>query len=242
MESESIAHEHTPLVPSGIPQGGLTMPRRFPYAVVVVLMVASLLASTFPVISTSAAAPQGTPVVTPEPGLGCTKWLDRSLPPDTTPTSCTLSDPWWTAWSTCDITPVHSTPSSLPGAPDFLPWILIDMGPVQANAVLFIGNRPLPVGQKYPSSSGGMNTKVLWMFDELIIEFSGTATSLDHPDKYTDIPFLQTGAANARMRGESDQWPSYVSVPAAGCWKFDLKATTAKGEVVTGSFTYVAVP
>ncbi|MGC4191543.1 MAG: hypothetical protein QM589_10315 [Thermomicrobiales bacterium] len=216
------------------------MSKRCPYALVAVLIAAILLGSTYPVTNSSAASPPGTPDGTPEPGLGCTQWVDRSLPPDTTPTSCTLSDPWWTAWSTCDITPVHSTPSSLPGAPDFLPWILIDMGPVQANAVLFIGNRPLPVGQKYPNDD--MNTKVLWVFDDVIAEFSGVATNLDNPDTYTNVPFLETGPTYTGMNEQSTEWPSYVSVPAAGCWRFDLKATTAKGEVVTGSFTYVAVP
>lgn len=211
------------------------MPRRFPYAIVLTLLAASLLASTFPGTDSAVASPQGTP----EPGLGCTKWVDRSLPPDTTPTSCTLSDPWWTAWSTCDITPVQSTPSPLPGAPSFLPWIPIDMGSVQANAVLFFGNRPLPIGRKYPD--GNQNTKVLWMFDKPVIAFSGVATNLDNPE-YTNVPFLETGPTYTGIKAQSTEWPSYVTVPAAGCWRFDLKATTGSGDLLTGTFTYVAVP
>ncbi|MGC4191542.1 MAG: hypothetical protein QM589_10310 [Thermomicrobiales bacterium] len=111
------------------------------------------------------------------------------------------------------------------------------MGPVKADAHLFFGNRPLPVGPHFPT---GGNTKVLWTFSERVRGFTGVATNLDDP-QYTSIPFLETGPANTND-DRSTEWPSYVTVPAAGCWKFDLKATRTSGEVVTGSFTYVAVP
>lgn len=112
------------------------------------------------------------------------------------------------------------------------------MGPVKATAHLFFGNRPLPVGRQFPNN--GAYTKVLWTFSERVSGFSGVATNLDDP-QYTDIPFLETGPANTSS-DRSTEWPSYVTVPAAGCWKFDLKATRTSGEVVTGSFTFVAVP
>lgn len=112
------------------------------------------------------------------------------------------------------------------------------MGPVKATAHLFFGNRPLPVGRNF---STGEHTKVLWTFSERVSGFSGVATNLDEP-QFTEIPFLETSPANTGTGEWSFEWPSYVIVPAAGCWRFDLKATTSSGEHVTGSFTYVAVP
>lgn len=98
----------------------------------------------------------------------------------------------------------------------------------------------MPVGREFPDGSGSY-TKVLWTFSERVSSFSGVATNLDDA-QYTNIPFLETGPANTGTGERSFEWPSYMTVPAAGCWKFDLQATRTSGEIVNGSFTFVAVP
>lgn len=198
-------------------------------AAIIILLTTSI------AVATQAPTPTVTPVPPPElratPGTGCTS----STPEDEK--VCSWPSFWWTSWSSCDITPVSTT---LWPRPDLatIPWIRVDIGPVKADAHLFFGNRPLPVGRQFPHD--GPYTKVLWTFSERVSGFSGAATNLDNP-QYTDIPFLETGPANTSS-DRSTEWPSYVTVPTAGCWKFDLRATRTSGEVVTGTFTYVAVP
>ena len=192
-------------------------------------------------IALAAVGPSSSGAQMPSSGgtpVSCTVWhpvdLGTSLPD-----GCGLSDGWWTSWADCAITPVHNEPwmekghgAGLAG----IPWIPIPMGMVGATAHLFFGNRPLPVGDTFPD--GSAYTKVLWTFSEPVRDFGVTAMNAGRPDSPVDV--VETGPANTSS-DSSNEWPSYLAVPDAGCWTFTLTATTRAGEVVTGTFTYVAV-
>lgn len=171
--------------------------------------------------------------------LGCTTWVTTGGVPDT-PEDCSRSSPWWTSWSNCDMTPVHSEPwpgtDARQSALRVMPWVNVNMGTVTATAHLFFGNRPLPVGGAFPN---GDSTKVLWTFDKPVTDFSVTGTNADDSSN-ADAAVIDTGPANTN-NGRSNDWPSSINVPAAGCWTFGLKATDPDGKTVTGSLTFIAV-
>ena len=169
--------------------------------------------------------------------LGCTIWRTGADSP-TTPKECSSSAPWWESWSDCAMTPVHNEPWKGDPGLNGLPWIPVDMGSVQATAHLFFGNRPLPIGDTFPNDR--MHTKVLWTFDRDVRDFSVVATNRDDAS-FTDITAAETGPANTNT-DSSRSWPSYVSVPAAGCWDFTLNAEDIETvRAVSGKFTFIAV-
>lgn len=150
-----------------------------------------------------------------------------------------VANGWWTSWAICAIAPVHSEPWDTEGHQAGLagiPWIPIPMGAVDATAHLFFGSRPLPVGDTFPD--GNAHTKILWTFSEPIRAFSVTATLPSAPSTIHEN-VVETGPANTSPG--STEWPSSVAVPSPGCWTFTLTATTADDDVVTGTFTYIAV-
>ena len=193
-----------------------------------------LLLSSFYPAEAQTPAKSATPV-----DLGCTIWRTGADSP-TTPKECSPSAPWWDSWADCAMTPVHSEPWVGEAGLNGLPWIPIAMGPepVQVTAHLFFGNRPLPIGDTFPND--GPRTKVLWTFDHPVRNFSVIATNRNDPS-FRDVTAADTVSADTNT-DSSISWPSNVSVPAAGCWDFTLKAEDAKsGKTVTGQFTYIAV-
>jgi len=184
-----------------------------------------------------AAAQEATPAAAS--GFGCTAWQAGTPGPVTGPEECTRSEPWWTSWSSCAITRVHSEaydPSLAGGGvPETIPWVRAE----HANAVIighqWYGNRPLHVGGSFPAD--GTNAKVLWHFSEPVRDLTITATNLD--DASAAPVAIETGPANTSPA--STQWPSSLAIPSAGCWRVDLHATDDVGNPVTGSVTYIVV-
>lgn len=203
--------------------------------IVSIVMGTFLLLSSF--IPAQIQAQAATPVTPTD--LGCTIWRTGANSP-TTPEECSSSAPWWDSWSDCAMTPVHNEPWIGEAGLNGLPWIPIAMGPepLQATAHLFFGNRPLPIGDTFPN--GGERTKVLWTFDHDVRNFSVTATNRNDAS-FKDVIAADTGPADTNT-DSSRSWPSYVFVPAAGCWDFTLKAEdVATGKAVSGHFTFIAV-
>jgi len=192
-------------------------------------------------LATPAIAQDASPMASPIAGTssGCTVWRTAMPGPVIGPEGCTQSDPWWTSWSSCEITPVHSEPypDSTGGNAIFaiLPWVQAE----NANAVIvghqWYGNRPLHVGGKFPAES--MNAKVLWQFAEPVRDLTITGTDLS--DASATPVSIVTGPANTSPA--STQWPSLLSIPVSGCWRVDLAATDVDGNPVTGSVTYIVV-
>lgn len=183
----------------------------------------------------TAAAPAGTPQAA-SPPVSCTIWraANGSL---AGPADCTFSNPWWQSWSDCPITPVHGE-RWLPDGADWgllsdLPWVQAGPGIV---GHLFYGNRPLPVGGKFPDGSA---TKVLWHFTDMVEGLRMTATNLGAKQQAPIDITSSTGPANSAPF--STEWPSYVVIPQAGCWRVDLSAKDEDGHPVKGSVTFIVV-
>ncbi|MGH2549190.1 MAG: hypothetical protein ACRDHN_07360, partial [Thermomicrobiales bacterium] len=99
---------------------------------------------------------------TASPVTSCTIWRQEAGFGDVTNETCTKSNPWWTVWDTCDITPVHAERSNFPWPHDrqldFLPWIVASSDMVTLRGYLFYGNRPLAAGGHFDRDE--MNAKV----------------------------------------------------------------------------------
>jgi hypothetical protein len=173
------------------------------------------------------------PEASPAP-VNCTVWRtspDAPLGPDV----CTDSVPWWTAWYSCPITPIHGERWQGTQAGDegleVIPWVRAE--PVSAGLVghLFFGSRPLHTGGRFHD---GGNAKVLWQSDRPLSAMRITAVDLaggGQPVTIVDAP---------ASTGET-QWPSLVDIPSAGCWRVDLRARDPDGREIVGSVTFIVI-
>jgi hypothetical protein len=180
-------------------------------------------------VGTVAADPPASPVP-----MSCTVWRetpDAPLGPDV----CTYSVPWWTAWYSCPITPIHGERWTATRAGDrgleVIPWVRAE--PASAGLVehLFFGSRPLHTGGRFPD---GGNAKVLWQSDRPLSAMKITATTIDGADQTVGIVDSPESAVDT-------QWPSLVDLPSAGCWRVDLRAYDRDGREVTGIVTFIAI-
>lgn len=126
---------------------------------------------------------------------------------------------WWTAWSSCDIAPVRTSPppESIPGIPDGVHWLQPETtngSAIKAIVWLWTGNRPLPVGGQY--ASDGTSTKWLWAFSEDMRDIDVTVTN----ENGTVGEIVFGGAITGSSTGPINGWPSGVILPEPGCWTF----------------------
>ena len=82
-----------------------------------------------------------------------------------TPVTMPAGGGWWTAWSSCDITPVQfgSPPENIPGMAEDIFWLEAETtngSDIDMIVWLWTGNRPLPLNGMY--ASDGSSTKWLW--------------------------------------------------------------------------------
>lgn len=154
------------------------------------------------------------------------------------PEVCTASPPWWSAWGTCDITPIQSQRWLASAAGDAglerLPWVIA--APEDSGIIghLFMGSRPLPVDHTYPD---GSYAKVLWRFSEGVRDFRMTATNV-WDEQAEPITIVEDDGPDA---APSSQWPSYVSVPSAGCWEVQVSGVGEGRERIEGTVTFIAI-
>jgi hypothetical protein len=148
---------------------------------------------------------------------------------------------WWTAWSTCEITPVHqrSPPKTIPGLPDDLYWLEAETtndSPIDLIVWLWTGNRPLPLDGVYAAE--GMSTKWLWAFSDSMTDISATVSNENGTTGEVQFGGQITGSSTGPING----WPSFAVVPEAGCWTFEITATAADGSIYEGRVIFPAVP
>lgn len=157
-----------------------------------------------------------------------------------TPIATPLVSEWWTAWSTCDITPVHTEappangPHMLPG----MPWLqaeTLNGSETVLYVWLWTGNRPLPVNGEYADEQ--MNAEWLWEFVPPMEDMTITATN----ERGTTGTVEHGGSVLSSSTG-GNEWPSTVVLPEPGCWTFDITATTHDGEIYEGRVVFPAVP
>ena len=188
------------------------------------------------VFGQTSAAP-ATPEAGPSPSTSGCIILRESPGPIAGPEECTMSAPWWTAWATCDITSIQSQRWEASAAGDEglerLPWVIAS--PEESGIIghLFMGSRPLPVNADYPD---GSNAKVLWRFTEAVTDFRMTAVNT-WDEQGERITIVEAGPEN----GASPQWPSYVSVPSAGCWEVQISGVNGDGDPIEGTITLIAI-
>jgi len=180
---------------------------------------------------------------TPDPSanvLGCTIWRIGSVAGLQLDPNCTLSEPWWKAWSSCPITPVHSDVWKPPSAADqglaTIPWVSPESTGASVVGHQYYGDRPLHTGGAFPD--GGM-AKVLWQFDPPVTGLTLTAHDLSDASK-GPVMIGDVGAASTATDYATD-WPAYMSIPTTVCWRVDLDAKTLKGEAVHASVVYIVV-
>ena len=158
-----------------------------------------------------------------------------------TPVAPGTGGEWWTAWSTCDITPVQSgpTPENIPGIATDIFWLRPEAtheSDIDMIVWLWTGNRPLPLNGEYTDE--GMFTKWLWAFSEDMRNIDVTVT--DERGAEGEVQF--GGAITGSSTGPINGWPSYVILPEPGCWTFDITATALSGDVYEGRLVFPAVP
>jgi hypothetical protein len=164
-----------------------------------------------------------------------------SLAAAQTPITTPMGDEWWTAWSTCDITPVQSgpTPENIPGMADNISWL--EAEPTNGTDIdmivwLWTGNRPLPLNGQY--AIDGTSTKWLWAFSEAMRDISVTVTSETGAEGEVQFDGAIIGSSTGPING----WPSGVLLPEPGCWTFDITATALDGDIYEGRLIFPAVP
>lgn len=148
---------------------------------------------------------------------------------------------WWTAWSSCDITPVQygPAPENISGMPETFYWLRAETtndSNIDMIVWLWTGNRPLPLDGVYARE--GMSTKWLWAFSEPMQDISATVTN----EQGTTGEVQFGGAIMGSSTGPINGWPSFAVVPEAGCWTFDITATARDGETYEGRIVFPSVP
>ena len=163
--------------------------------------------------------------------------LDPALQPGKTWT-CTLSKPWWTAWFDCPVTPVEGGlwPARRAGDDGLarIPWVQAEPSASGVVAHLFSGSRPLHTDNHFPD---GARAKVLWTFPRPVSRFAMTATDLGNPG--TPLTIWEVDA-DGTASDASDQVPTYLDIPSAGCWRVEVRAQDEAGEFMA-SATFVVI-
>lgn len=158
-----------------------------------------------------------------------------------TPVAQPSGGEWWTAWSSCEVTPVQHgpAPENIPGMPDSFYWLQAETtndSSIDLIVWLWTGDRPLPLDGVY--ARGGMSTKWLWAFSEPMQDITATVTN----EHGTAGEMQFGGAIMGSSTGPINGWPSYAVVPEPGCWTFDITATARDGAVYEGRVVFPAVP
>jgi hypothetical protein len=158
-----------------------------------------------------------------------------------TPESAPPGGEWWTAWSTCEITPVQhgAPPKNIPGLPDDLYWLKTETtndSTIDLIVWLWTGNRPLPLDGVYAAE--GLSTKWLWAFSDPMTSISATVTN----EHGTTGELQFGGQIMGSSTGPVNGWPSFAVLPEAGCWTFEITATAADGSIYEGQVIFPAVP
>jgi hypothetical protein len=158
-----------------------------------------------------------------------------------TPVSPPPGGEWWTAWSTCEITPVQHgvPPENIPGLPDDLYWLEAETtndSTIDLIVWLWTGNRPLPLDGVYAAE--GLSTKWLWAFSDPMTSISATVTN----EHGTTGELQFGGQIMGSSTGPVNGWPSFAVLPEAGCWTFEITATAADGSIHEGQVIFPAVP
>lgn len=180
-------------------------------------------------------APRSDVLAAATPGPDCTAWRQGGSS-GTKPEVCTVSSPWWTAWSSCSMTPIHSELWAASSPEDTglsrIPWIRAEPASTGIVGHLYYGNRPLAAGGEFPD---GSRAKVLWEFDVPVRGLSITVT-----DTSGDAPPVVLIDATSES-APSSEWPSFLDIPAPGCWTVTLSATAEAGAEVKGHATFIVV-
>ena len=149
----------------------------------------------FALATTGLSFDTATPAASSPAVAGCTAWRTGPVSSDYFP-ECTLSDPWWTSWSSCDASPVHSEPwKPDDGASQGLtgiPWMQPDATGARVVAHLYYGNRPLHTNGAFPN---GDAAKILWTFDRPVTGLTLIATKLG--DGSQPVVSIDTGVASS---------------------------------------------
>ena len=158
-----------------------------------------------------------------------------------TPVSPTSGGEWWTAWSSCEITPVRhdSPPENIPGVPEGIFWLEAETtndSPIDLVVWLWTGNRPLPLDGVYAAE--GVSIKWLRAFSDPMTSISATVTN----EHGTTGELQFGGQIMGSTTGPVNGWPSFAVVPEAGCWTFEISAVAADGSVYEGRVVFPAVP
>ena len=158
-----------------------------------------------------------------------------------TPVAEPRGDGWWTAWQSCEVTPVQSgpAPENISGMPDDFLWLQAETtndSEIDMIVWLWTGNRPLPLNGIYARE--GMSTKWLWAFSESMKDISAVVTN----EQGTSGEVQFGGQIMGSSTGPINGWPSFAVVPEPGCWTFEITATATTGEVYEGRVVFPAVP
>lgn len=169
-----------------------------------------------------------------------TSWMNVGVVAAQTPVADPRSE-WWTAWSSCAITPVQNgpAPGNIPGMPDSFFWLQAETtneSSIDMIVWLWTGNRPLPLDGIYINE--GMSTKWLWAFSEPMSDITATVTN--EQGATGEVQF--GGAIMGSSTGPINGWPSFAVVPEPGCWTFNISATARDGEIYEGRVIFPAVP
>lgn len=153
---------------------------------------------------------------------------------------CIRSKPWWTSWSNCPITPIHSEPfppaTGMDAGLARIPWIEISTPNARIVGHQFFGNRPLPTNGVFPD---GSVSKVLWHFDQPV-----TGLTLMGKNLWNDNGSLeqQSAVSVADANAFFDQWPSQLIFPESGCWELQVTAENQEGVIISGEAIFLVVP
>jgi hypothetical protein len=162
-----------------------------------------------------------------------------SATPTATSGQTDTREEWWSSWSGCVATPIHTEIRKASNAMDkgleHIPWIQPSATGAGVVGHLFYGNRPVHTGGKFPD---GEIAKVLWQTDQPVRDLTLAAKLIEtsaQPPVILDAGGVYTGSAYAT------QFPSNISVPILGCWEVDLDATTQSGEHLHATAVLIVV-
>lgn len=171
--------------------------------------------------------------------VSCTVWSQEDGYGTDRPEECTISEPWWHAWETCDITPVHAERFDYPRPFDqqlkSIPWIVAESDEVALIGHLFYGNRPLIAGGHYDLD--GANAKLLWEFGEHVELQSITGVNLWNPSETMTMPFSVANSNNAI----ATEFPTIMNFPSGGCWQTTLAGITEAGVSFSATVIFIVI-
>jgi hypothetical protein len=189
------------------------------------------------------ASPAASPPATPQQGNGCTI-QDTSTTGDLIPSDgCTVSDPWWWSYTTCEQTPIETTPWSPPAdlpqlGPAYraTPWLALPSEHGEVIVMLWFGSRPVPVKQYADRHDFHNVAAITIIFPQMVKAVSLDATSISAQMSFT----FPTGPNRDAHSGQV--WNvEMINPPVAGCWDYTIEGVTEGGETLSVPFTFVVV-